>query len=125
LPEPGGEFSIEGFSPEHVLASATGSEIERARGDWRRLARIAELLETAETTCLGGNRQAIRALYGANPPPLIAWPLATWRSFDARAFLLPALIALHRMPGNQLSCFLTGIEREFARVLRQAGYPVS
>jgi hypothetical protein len=124
LPEPGSEFSIEEFSPKDVLASATDGEIERAREDWRSLARIAELLEMGESICLGGNQQAIRARYSANPPPLIAWPLAAWRDFGARAILLPGLIAVRRMPGNQLSDFLPGIEGEIAKSLRQAGHGV-
>jgi hypothetical protein len=123
LPEPDCKFSIEDWSPSAVLDSLRNGEIEHARENWRHLARIAEILERGESICLKGNRQAVKAAYGASVPPLIALPLAMWRDFNVRAFFLPALIRLRRLPGygERIDEFLQAIEREFANVLQQAG----
>lgn len=123
VPEPDPEFSVEGWSPDAVLAGSRGDEIEQARDDWRHLARIFAILERVELICLSGNRQALKAAYGAAVPPLIAWPLAMWRDFNARAVVFSGFIAIRRVPGygERIDDFLPAMEREFANVLQQAG----
>jgi hypothetical protein len=121
LPDADCQFSIEDWSPSAVLDSLKNGEIEHARQNWRQLAEIAQLLERGESICLKGNRQALKAAFGASVPPLIAFPLAMWRDFDLRASLLPGLIGLRRLPGygERIDAVFSEIEREFADVLQQ------
>jgi hypothetical protein len=123
LPEPDCKFSIEDLSPIAVLDSLRNGEIERVRENWRQLARIAELLQRAEAICLSGNRQAVKAAFGAVVPPLIALPLVMWRDFNGRAVFLPGLIGLRRLPGygERIDAFLPALEQVFTNVLQQAG----
>jgi hypothetical protein len=123
LPEPNCKFLIEDWSPGGVLDSLSNAEIEQARVNWRQLARIAKILERAESLCLKGNRQALKAAYGVAVPPLIALPLAMWRDFNVRAVFLPGLIGLRRLPGygERIDAFLSALELEFTNVLQKAG----
>jgi hypothetical protein len=80
-----------------ILASAKDDELERARADWKVISALAERAAVIDWSALKGKlprrvRRSLGRRRLPSPPPAVDYLIGCWRSFTARAVLLPFLI---------------------------------
>lgn len=103
-----------------IITAASSMELEQARRDCRRIARLASTAEVVDwgavdATLSRHTRRKLKA-QRISPPAAVAASLDLWRNFTNRAALLPFLISVRRSPDHSVivSQRLTIFERAIA-----------
>jgi hypothetical protein len=109
MPPPDDDLHVEQMSLEFlrkILESVKDErELERSRADWKLIAWLAERADALDWNALKASlprrvRRILKSPRLPSPPPAVDYLLGCWRSYTARAILLPFLLFVRRSPDH-------------------------